>query len=323
MLLPGQGPTPDDSGPDDSVTDSVDAAFTSDRPVDLNMSLSPLRRGRGDPTYAVDSAGSVWRTSRLESGPVTYRLTQTSRTTVQCAAWGRGAPEFLTTLPALLGTDDDASGFAPEHPTLREAHRQFPHLRLGRTGRVMEALVPAILEQRVHGLSAFGSWRTLVTKFGDRAPGPTPKPMFVSPPADVWRRIPSWEYHLAGVDPARSKTIVRSAQVAGRLEETSSMTAETATKRLRAVPGIGVWTAAEVAQRAFGDPDALSVGDYHLAAVVGWSLLGRPIDDAEMIEYMKPLAPHRYRAVRLLAVSGKAIKPKFGPRTPLVDHTWH
>lgn len=310
-------------GPPSAAEDSVRAEFASERPIDLSMSLSPLRRGRGDPTYELDGTGSVWRTSRFESGAVTYRLTQTSRTTVSCSAWGPGSQEFLATLPALLGFDDDAAGFSPEHPTLREAHRRFPHLRLGRTGRVMEALVPAILEQRVHGLSAFASWRKLVTKFGDRAPGPTPRPMFVSPIPDVWRRIPSWEYHLAGVDPARSKTIVRSAAVAGRLEQASSMTAVDATKRLRAVPGIGIWTAAEVAQRAFGDPDALSVGDYHLAAVVGWSLLGRPIDDAEMIEYMKPLAPHRYRAVRLLAVSGKAIKPKFGPRTPLVDHTWH
>ena len=101
------------------------------------------------------------------------------------------------------------------------------------------------------------------------------------------------------------------------------MSREAAAKRLRAIPGVGVWTAAEVAQRAFGDPDALSVGDYHLAAVVGWSLLGRPLDDEGMVDYMKPLSPHRYRAVRLLQVSGNAIKPKFGPRTPLVDHSRH
>ncbi|MGB7236157.1 MAG: DNA-3-methyladenine glycosylase 2 family protein [Rhodococcus sp. (in: high G+C Gram-positive bacteria)] len=303
--------------------DSISCALESERPLDVGMSMSGLRRGRSDPTYERDGAGCVWRASRLPSGLVTYRLAQTTRHSVRCTAWGDGAVEFTDMLPALLGCDDDASGFEPDHPTLKEAHRQFPHLRLGRTGLVMEALVPAILEQRVHGLSAFSSWRTLVTKFGDRAPGPTPRPMFVPPTPDVWRRIPSWEYHLANVDPARSKTIVRCAQVAGRLEQTTSMSYLDASRRLRAVPGVGIWTAAEVAQRALGDPDALSVGDYHLAAVVGWSLLGRPLDDEGMIEYMKPLAPHRFRAVRLLQVSGKAIKPKFGPRTPLVDHTWH
>ncbi|WP_442972732.1 DNA-3-methyladenine glycosylase family protein [Rhodococcus sp. G-MC3] len=301
----------------------VVTVFESDRPVDMTMSMSGLRRGKGDPTFERDTSGRVWRTSRLPSGTVTYRLTQTTRHSIHCHAWGHGAVEFATRLPALLGSEDDPSGFEPEHHTLREAHRQFPHLRLGRTGLVMEALVPAVLEQRVHGVSAFASWRMLVTKFGERAPGPTPRPMFVPPVPEVWRRIPSWEYHRANVDPARSKTIVRCAQSASRLEEAVVMAPVDALKRLRAIPGVGIWTAAEVAQRAFGDADALSVGDYHLAAVVGWSLLGRPLDDDGMVEYLKPLAPHRYRAVRLLQVSGKAVKPKFGPRTPLVDHTWH
>lgn len=295
----------------------------SDRRIDVRMSLGPLRRGRGDPTYESTPDGAVWRTSRMRSGPVTYRLAQVSPTSAEVRAWGAGASELVDTAPALLGVDDDATTFAPEHPVLREAHRQLPQLRLGRTGLVLEALVPAIIEQRVHGLSAFGSWRYLVSKFGEVAPGPTPKPMYVFPEPEIWRRIPSWDYHRANVDPARSKTIVRCARAAGRLEEASSMTFADAARRLQAIPGVGIWTAAETAQRALGDPDALSVGDYHLAAVVGWSLLGRPIDDTEMVEYLAPLAPHRHRAIRLLYLSGKATKPKFGPRTALVDHTWH
>ncbi|MGB2719141.1 MAG: DNA-3-methyladenine glycosylase 2 family protein [Rhodococcus sp. (in: high G+C Gram-positive bacteria)] len=309
--------------PDDSGSEGVVRLVTSEQRIDVRMSVSPLRRGRGDPTYDSAQDGTVWRTSRMSSGPVTYRLNQTSPTGVRVRAWGPGAPELLDAAPALLGLHDDATLFAPEHPILQEAHRQLPHLRLGRTGLVLEALIPAIIEQRVHGISAFGSWRYLISKFGEKAPGPTPKPMFVFPTPDVWRRIPSWEYHRANVDPARSKTIVRAACAAGRLEEASGMTPEDAQRRLRAIPGVGVWTAAETAQRALGDPDALSVGDYHLASVVGWSLLGRSIDDAEMVEYLQPLAPHRHRAIRLLYLSGKATKPKFGPRTALVDHTWH
>jgi 3-methyladenine DNA glycosylase/8-oxoguanine DNA glycosylase len=80
------------------------------------------------------------------------------------------------------------------------------------------------------------------------------------------------------------------------------------------LPGVGIWTAAEVAQRAFGDADALSIGDYHLAKMIGWTLLGHPIDDAEMVELLEPLRPHRYRAVRLLEVSGLARNPRFGAR---------
>ncbi|MBF7732825.1 DNA-3-methyladenine glycosylase family protein [Rhodococcus erythropolis] len=300
-----------------------EVTVTSQRPLDAALTLSPHQRGPGDPAHRRSADGAIWRVSRQLSGPVTYRITQSDRHTVRVQAWGPGATEFLTGAEALLGLDDEAEDFAPEHPKLAEAHRRFPHLRIGRTGRVMEALVPAILEQRVHGIDAFAAWRRLLTKFGERPPGPAPDGMRVPLTADQWRRMPSWEFHRANVDPARSKTIVQCARVADRLEQASSFPRAEATKRLRAVPGVGIWTAAEVAQRAFGDSDALSVGDYHLAAVVGWSLLGEPIDDAQMVQYLAPLQPHRYRAVRLLQVSGQAVKPKFGPRTAVADHRWH
>ncbi|MCV7134285.1 DNA-3-methyladenine glycosylase 2 family protein [Mycobacterium hodleri] len=277
------------------------------------MTLSPQRRGPGDPCYQLVD-GAIWKTSLLPSGPVTARIVTSSRTTVDCEAWGAGAPEFLDRLPALLGVDDDATGFAPEEPTIAVAHRRVPHLRLGRTNQVLEALVPAVLEQRVAGKDAFRAWRLLVTKFGSPAPGPAPERMRVPPPADVWRRIPSWEFHLANVDPGRARTLVGCAQRADALERLSKRPSEDARTALMTLPGVGIWTAAEVAQRAWGDADALSVGDYHLSNVVGSTLLGHRIDDEEMLVLLEPLRPHRFRAVRLLEVSGLARNPRFGAR---------
>jgi 3-methyladenine DNA glycosylase/8-oxoguanine DNA glycosylase len=141
------------------------------------------------------------------------------------------------------------------------------------------------------------------------------------PTAQTWRRIPSWEFHRANVGPQRAATIVAAARLAERLEATVGLPAVDARAALESIPGVGEWTSAEVAQRVYGDPDALSVGDFHLAAAVGWTLLGRPIDDAEMVSCLEPLQPHRYRAVRLLGATGQLIKPKFGPRTPLTDHS--
>ncbi|MDQ1199750.1 DNA-3-methyladenine glycosylase [Rhodococcus sp. SORGH_AS_0303] len=302
---------------------AVEITLTSDRPLALRYSLSPHRRGAGDPAHRVEADGSIWRTSRFRTGPVTYRLRQVDRFEVTCEVWGAGSAEFLDSLPGLVGMEDDADGFAPEHRILAEAHRRFPHLRIGRTGQVMEALVPAVLEQKVHGVAAFAAWRYLLSKFGEPAPGPAPAGMRVPPPAEVWRRVPSWEFHRANVDPKRSKTIVRSAALADKLEPIVSMTREDAERRLRHVPGIGVWTAAEVMQRALGDADALSVGDYHLASVIGWTLTGAPMTDDEMLEYLAPIRPHRYRAVRLIEVSGTALRPKFGPRTVVTDHRHH
>ena len=275
--------------------------------------LAPLRRGRGDPCFQIAADGAIWRTSLMPSGAVTARITTPAPGVVDCEAWGDGASEFSDALPALLGADDDAEGFAPEEPTIAAALRRAPHFRLGRTGRVLEALIPAVLEQRVSGAESFRSWRVLVTKFGAPAPGPAPR-MRVPPSADVWRRIPSWEFQRANVDPGRARTIVGCAQRASSLERLTQRAPESARTALTSLPGIGVWTAAEIAQRAWGDADALSVGDYHLAKVVGWTLLGYPIDDDEMVRLLAPLSPHRHRAVRLLEVSGLARNPRFGAR---------
>jgi len=292
----------------------VHTSVSFDGPASPGLTLSPLRRGRGDPCYHDAADGAIWRTTLMGSGPVTARITKSAPDTVECEVWGTGATEFVESLPALLGADDDASGFTPTDPTIAAAHRSVPHLRLGRSGRVLEALVPAILEQRVYGMDARRAWRSLVTKFGSPAPGPAPAHMRVPPPGEVWRRIPSWEFHRANVDPGRARTIVGCAQRAESLERLCARAPADARTALMSLPGVGIWTAAETAQRAFGDADALSVGDYHLASMVGWRLLGHPIDDPAMEELLEPLRPHRHRAVRLLEVTGPAHAPRRAAR---------
>lgn len=304
-----------------------DRIVTGERPIDLAATVAPLRHGSGDPCHHRTRDGAIWHASRMPSGPVTYRLSQHGPG-VRGQAWGAGAAEFLDGLPEFLCADEDVTDFAPEHPKIVEALRRHPGLRMLRTGRVMESLVPIILEQKVHVISATRSWRMLVRRFGEPAPGPVlsghstgPGTLLLPPDADTWRRVPSWEFHRANVDPKRAATVVRAARLAPQLEATVTRPAAEARALLETIPGIGEWTSAEVAQRVYGDPDALAVGDFHLAAMVGWTLVGRPFDDPEMIDYLEPLRPHRHRAVRLLMVSGQAFKPKFAPRTPLTDHS--
>jgi 3-methyladenine DNA glycosylase/8-oxoguanine DNA glycosylase len=308
-----------------STVQAVACAETTWRPrlpVDLRRTLAPLRRGRADPTHRLADDGALWRTSAMPTGPVTYRLTQRGRDQVDCQAWGDGAEELVAGLPELLGGRDSADGFAPRHPLLVETAARLPGLRIPRTGRVVEALVPAVLEQKVTGKQARDAFRRLVLRHGTLPPGPAPDGMRVPPTAEVWRRIPSWEWHRAGVDPQRSRTVCVAMRVASRLEEAVGMAPADAARRLCAVPGIGVWTAAEVAQRALGDTDAVSVGDYHLSQFVGWALAGRPLDDDGMVELLEPWRPHRYRVVRLLECSG-VTKPRFGPRMTVQDHRTH
>ena len=78
------------------------------------------------------------------------------------AAWGEGADWVLESVPALLGAEDDPSGFDPRHQVLKDVWRHHRHWRIGKTGLVLEALVPSIIEQKVTGQEAFGGYRTLV-----------------------------------------------------------------------------------------------------------------------------------------------------------------
>jgi 3-methyladenine DNA glycosylase/8-oxoguanine DNA glycosylase len=195
----------------------------------------------------------------------------------------------------------------------------MPGLRFGSTRRVWDQLVPAVLEQKVTGVEARRSWRELSRRFGDRAPGPAPEGMRVPPTPAQIRAVPDWEWHRAGVDSARRRAILACAAVAHRLEKAAELGGTAGRELLRRVPGIGVWTAAEVAQRAWGDADAVSFGDFHIPAVVGWALLGRPVDDAGLLELLVPYTPQRQRAVRYVESSGFR-RPRFGPRLSPRDY---
>ena len=311
-------------------------------PVDVRLTLAVQGRGRGDPTFRADEAGAIWRTSLTPAGPATIRVlprrAPVAVTRVRAQAWGPGADWLLDALPGALGRDDDISGFAADaHPVIRDAARRHPGLRIGRSGRLMEALVPAILEQKVVVLEAHRAWRILLAKYGTPPPGPAPRGMRVFPEPGTWRRIPSWEWHRAGVEGVRAETIIRAASVADSLERLLTLTHDEADRKLRTIPGIGVWTSAEARQRAAGDPDAVSVGDYHLKNVVGWALAGRDRStDEEMLALLEPFKGHRHRATRLIGLSrgtratrtagsgiaryGTGGPPRRGPRNSIRDY---
>ena len=291
-------------------------------PVNVHVTLSLLRRGPGDPTTRRDGT-RLWRTSRMESGPVTYAIDQLSPHDVRGSAWGPGSAELLELLPRLIGAHDDAASFVPGHPVLADGVRRHPGLRVPSTERVLEALIPAVIEQKVLGIDAFAAWRRLNLRFGEPAPGPAPHGMRVMPDAEQWAAIPSWEWHLAGVDPSRARTAQACARVARQLERLArERDGDPATvyRGLRSIPGVGVWTAAEVGTRALGDADAVPFGDYHVATDVGVALLGRRIDDVELAEVLEPWRGHRYRVVQLVRLSPLVRTERRGPRMARVDH---
>ena len=288
-------------------------------PCAVGTTLSILRRGSADPTFRTDADGTIWRGIRTPDGTATLRLrAHPAQAEVHAHAWGDGAGWVLDSVPAMLGAEDDPAGFTPTHPVLADAHRRRPHWRVCRTGLVMEALVPAIIEQKVTGQEALGGFRQLVHRFGERAPGAgAERGVWVQPSAETVRMVPSWEWLRMHIDPARSRTLVRAATVADTLDR---LTRDEADAKLRTLPGIGEWTSAEVRSRAFGDPDAVSFGDFHIAKDVGWAVTGTPYDDEQLREFLEPWRPQRNRVVALvhgLAGGRPRRGPRMAPRTHL------
>ena len=292
---------------------AVARTFTLPQPLDVGSTLRPLSHGRFDPTMRIET-GWAWRATRTPCGPAALELRWWGDR-LEARAFGAGADWALDAVPDLLGFDDDARGFAPAHPVVRDLHRRRPGLRLGRSGAVLEALVPAIVEQRVQSAEAARSWVRLVRRFGEPAPGPAG--LRLPPAPKRLAELPYFAFHPCGIERRRADTVRRAAAVATRLERAVTLPLEQATRLLLAVPGVGPWTAAEVARDALGDRDAVSVGDWNLPHLVAWALAGeRRADDARMLELLEPWPGHRGRVIRLITF-GAGAAPRFGPRMPL------
>lgn len=286
--------------------------FESNRPLDIALTLAPIGRG---PSLRIDG-GDVWRASHTPEGAATLHLVA-SDLGVEVEAWGPGASWAAAHAGVLCGEDDDASGFTPSHPFLAQVHKRNPGLRIPKTQSVFEALVPAVLGQKVTGAESYKSYERLVEALGEPAPGPIR--LKVPPTAGVVARTPYWTFHKFGVERRRADVILGVARSASRLEETVGMDIAAAYRRLQAFRGIGPWTAAHIALVALGDPDAVPVGDYNLPHSVGFALEGTPrSSDERMLQLLEPYRGHRARVIQLIGVAGVSA-PRFGPRLPLRD----
>jgi 3-methyladenine DNA glycosylase/8-oxoguanine DNA glycosylase len=300
---------------------AVTREVSSPRPLDAATTLRIIGRGPRDHAVRLDGR-LLWYVARTPDGGVTCLIEQVDEHRVSVQLWGLGAEWQAEHVRELLGDTDGATELPHLHDVVRMAHRRFPGLRVPRTRRVFDAIVPAVLEQKVVGVDALASRRRLLAWLGEPAPGPAPEGMLVPPIPREWELLPSWQWHRAGVDPNRSRAIMRAAAHAARLEETVQMDRSAAYARLQAVPGIGPWTAAETAKVALGDTDAVSVGDYHLGRFVVWALTGAMDgDDEQMLELLEPYRPMRQLVIRLLELT--VSMPRRGPRASRVDHRRH
>lgn len=314
--------------------------------VHLGQTFAPLQRGHADPLIQLVSApaGTVcWATAQEQGINILARFARLEEADLSAPCditlWapstlpaGRSYPlspataleVFAEKIGGWVGENDRWSPFyqssswgqLPER--LRQSRDQAPGLRIPSIGLLSQNVLLAISEQRVTGIEAMGGMRALLRQYGQQAPHTgypdQPEGLLFFPPAEVFAQIPEWAYHRAGFDRSRSSTMVHYARRAASFERfaTESSLRDLA-QALVGIPGIGPWTVAETLQRYCGHPDAISVGDYHLAHQVTYAFDGVRGDDQRMLELLAPFAGNRQRVVTLIKAAG-IHEPRQAPR---------
>jgi 3-methyladenine DNA glycosylase/8-oxoguanine DNA glycosylase len=279
--------------------------------VDLSGTFFPIRRGTGDPTTRI-GPGEVVRASRTPEGPATVRFART-RDGVAVTAWGDGAAWIVDRAPDWLGLADRTEVFEPAPGVVRDARRRSRGVRIPRTGLVVEHLIPSILEQKVTGREARRAYRRMSLALAEPAPGPG-LGLVLPPEPGRLARLPYYAMHPFGIEKRRADVIRSVCAKAARIDATASIPSDDARARLLAFPGVGPWTVAEVSRLAYGDADAVSVGDFHVPHLIAYALAGEArATDERMLELLEPYRPFRGLVQLLLERSG-ARAPAFGPR---------
>jgi 3-methyladenine DNA glycosylase/8-oxoguanine DNA glycosylase len=238
--------------------------------LNLQHTLGPLQHGGGDPTTRIGRVEAWWAT-HTNDGPGTLHLWW-ERDRLRAEAFGPGDQSLLARVPALVGRDDDRPDISGPHEAVVRALAEAPGLRVSRSGSLLHALVPTVLEQRVTSGEATRAWRLLCQRLSGPAPGPAG--LLLPPDPDALATLPSWWFHPLGVERRRAEAIIRCARRARSLERLTALPYAEAARLLATIPGVGAWSVGSVAGPVFGDPDAVPVGDFHLPHAICFALAG-------------------------------------------------
>ena len=287
------------------------------------MCLSQFRHGSRDRTCQL-GPDAFRRATWTPEGPGVLDVRRPFSPDPEPFGHGPGGEWLVRMWPRYRGDHDIAPPVVSRHRAVQEAQRRWGALRLGASGSPYHELIPSILGQRITAKEAYAQWYRLVDRHGERAPDPLGV-LMLPPRPDRLATVAYHELHPLGIEKKRADTLRALGSHARWLLEDwyraddVDRPAATRTEALRRIPGVGVWTAAVAGGIAFGDPDALQIGDFHVKNTVAWALEGSPRgSDDEMVATLSCYPGQRHRVVRWLELDGWRA-PLRGPRRRIVS----
>jgi AraC family transcriptional regulator of adaptative response / DNA-3-methyladenine glycosylase II len=226
-------------------------------------------------------------------------------------------PEIIARLRRVfdLAADPETIGaHLAEDPTLAPLVAARPGLRVPGAWDGFELAVRAVLGQQITVTAAVGLAGKLVAVYGAPISVPDePALTRVFPHAD---RLARADLATLGMPKARAAALsaIAAAVVADPQIFGPTRTLDAAIAQLRAIPGIGEWTAHYIAMRAMREPDAFPAADIALMRAMATTNGHRPTP-RELLTRAEPWRPWRAYAAQHLWASVAAM-PKSTTATP-------
>ncbi|MBS2014345.1 MAG: DNA-3-methyladenine glycosylase 2 family protein [Deltaproteobacteria bacterium] len=267
----------------------------------------PIRALRGGP----DGLGVAYA---LRPEGITVTILARGACTEDDTEWALAAARGIAAL------DDDPTEFfdlARQHPRIERLARRFD-CRIPRTVTVFETFARVVIEQLVTTWEARNSTRKLFGHAGLLIEGTR---LRAAPTPEAVLGVAPWKLRAFGIGVRRVRTLREGARRGAALERLRDVDPAIAIEKIQSLPGVGPWTANNVARDALAYADAVPVGDFHAHDLVSLALTGEPGDDARMLELLEPFRPHRSRAAHLLMLGQMAeALPGVAPRPlPRID----
>ena len=282
--------------------------FDLPTPYNLWHSVRFQRMGKLDPRVILDRNHYAFA-SNLPSGPATA-LVELQDTKLRCRLWGPGSHALLEKIPTQLGLTMPllAEGIETLPKPLRLVRAQGLRRTARGPERVIETLVPIVLQQLVTWREAAKSWRALLQTHGEPAPGPLK--LRLPPTLASLRSLTLGDFRRLDIASKRARTILA---ICERLSRGANSDQPDLLLKLK---GIGPWTDALYRGLELGEPDVVPVGDYHLPSTVSWALTqDRHATDETMLKLLEPYRGYRFEIIRLI-MGANIAAPRRSPRMP-------